>query len=240
MTSPRPPRLPRARSRSARRTRAHSVMTWRARRRRTGSPSALRSPRSQRPRGRPRICAARSHSARRVAYGVEVNRRGASLCTTTKAASSGTGTGRSSSVAKSMCSACPSVPAAMASGSSRPTARRRCARPPGRRAPSARGSSSCPSASRVATAKAALDDSPAPTGSVLVTRRAPPELGGRSRRSPAARRASSGTGAAPPKGISNGGGNWSESTPTRKLPGLGVKVTSVARPMAMGSERPPL
>ena len=37
-----------------------------------------------------------------------------------------------------------------------------------------------------------------------------------------------------------GPGNWSESIPTRKLPGLGVKVTSVARSMAMGSERPPL
>ena len=51
-----------------------------------------------------------------------------------------------------------------------------------------------------------------------------------------------GTGAASsPRAISTGRpGNWSESIPTRKLPGLGVKVTSVARSMAIGSERPPL
>ena len=35
-------------------------------------------------------------------------------------------------------------------------------------------------------------------------------------------------------------GNWSESIPKRKLPALGVKATSVARSMAMGSERPAL
>ncbi len=35
-------------------------------------------------------------------------------------------------------------------------------------------------------------------------------------------------------------GNWSESMPTRKLPGFGVKVTSVASSMAMGSESPAL
>ena len=41
--------------------------------------------------------------------------------------------------------------------------------------------------------------------------------------------------------ISTGGpGNWSESIPKRKLPGFGVKVTSVASSMAMGSESPPL
>ena len=54
-----------------------------------------------------------------------------------------------------------------------------------------------------------------------------------------------GLGAAPgrcsPSAISTGSsGNWSESIPTRKLPGFGVKVTSVASSMAMGSERPPL
>jgi hypothetical protein len=35
-------------------------------------------------------------------------------------------------------------------------------------------------------------------------------------------------------------GNWSESMPTRKLPGLGVKSTSVASSMAIGSDSPPL
>ena len=49
------------------------------------------------------------------------SRRGASLCTITKAASSGTATWRVSRVAKSMWSACPAVAPAMASGSSRPT-----------------------------------------------------------------------------------------------------------------------
>ena len=74
-----------------------------------------------------------------------------------------------------------------------------------------------------------------------MTRMLPPDGGGWSRRRPAARRASGGTGAAAPSAISRGWfGNWSESIPTRKLPGLGVKVTSVARSMAMGSESPPL
>ena len=76
---------------------------------------------------------------------------------------------------------------------------------------------------------------------VLATRTAPPLAGGCSRRSPDARAASAGTGAASPSMISMGRpGNWSESIPTRKLPGFGVKVTSVASPTAMGSESPAL
>ena len=76
---------------------------------------------------------------------------------------------------------------------------------------------------------------------VLVTRAAPPLGGGCRRRSPAARAASAGTGAVSPSMISTGRpGNWSESIPKRKLPGFGVKVTSVASSMAMGSESPPL
>ena len=62
---------------------------------------------------------------------------------------------------------------------------------------------------------------------------------GLERRSPAARGASSATGAAPAQDNLEGlPGNWSESIPTRKLPGLGVKVTSVASSMAMGGRAP--
>ena len=129
----------------------------------------------------------------------------------------------------------------MASGSSSPT----CA--PARRSASwqarasARGSGSWPRASSSATEKAALEDRPAPTGSVLVTRAAPPLGGGWARSRPAARAASAGTGAVSPKAISSGlPGNWSESIPKRKLPGFGVKWTSVARSMAIGSESPEL
>ena len=183
MTAPTPRRLPRASSRSASPTRAHSVTTWRARRRSTGSVSSLRSPSSHRPSGRPRTCAARSHSARRVAYGVLVRRRGASLWTITKAASSGIGTRRVSSVAKSMCSPCPAAAPAMASGSSRPTCAPALRSASWQARASARGSGSWPRASSIATEKAALEDRPAPTGSVLVTRAAPPLGGGWARRS---------------------------------------------------------
>ena len=102
------------------------------------------------------------------------------------------------------------------------------------------GSAGCPSASRKATEKAALDERPAPTGTVLFTVMAPPVGGGHWRKRPAARRAWGGTDAVVPvRGISRDRpGNWSDSTPTRKLSGFGVNVTSVARSMARGSERP--
>ena len=51
---------------------------------------------------------------------------------------------------------------------------RRRARPPGSRGRARAASRSWPSASRSATEKAALEDSPAPTGRVLVTRTVPP------------------------------------------------------------------
>ena len=95
-----------------------------------------------------------------------------------------------------------------------------------------------PSASRTATENAALDDRPAPTGMVLVTRRAPPEGGWAAATRAAARAACGGSGAIPPRGISHGSGYWSLATPIKKLPALGVKVASVARSMAMGSESP--
>ena len=74
-----------------------------------------------------------------------------------------------------MCSACPSLAPAMASGSSSPT----CAPASALRLLAGAGErervGSWPSASSSATEKAALDDRPAPTGSVLVTRTAPPD-----------------------------------------------------------------
>jgi hypothetical protein len=99
---------------------------------------------------------------------------------------------------------------------------------------SAIGSSWCPSVSNSATEKAALDDSPAPTGSVLVTFIDPPAGGCASRNSAAASCPCSGSAtpaaaAAAPQvqppstAISTGwSGNWSESMPTRKLSGFGV------------------
>jgi hypothetical protein len=98
MMAPSATRFPRSSTRSASRTRAHSVTTWRARLLSTGSLSSLRSPSVQSPSGRPSTCAARSHSARLAAYGESTNSRGASLCTMTNAASAGIGTWRISSV----------------------------------------------------------------------------------------------------------------------------------------------
>ena len=121
--------------------------------------------------------------------------------------------------------------------------RRRRARPPGRSRASASGSASWPSASRSATEKAALEERPAPTGSVLVTRTAPPLGGWLQPQEPGRQGGLGGAPAAvPPSRRSRAArpGNWSESIPTRKLPGFGVKVTSVARSMAIGSESPPL
>ena len=110
-----------------------------------------------------------------------------------------------------------------------------------------------PTARRKATEKAALEESPAPTGRVLVTEIVPPEGGGCSRRRQAARRASGGKGAvaAPENGFEESSGNSSgistcragsssESRPIRKLPGCGLNEISVAMPTAMGSESPPL
>jgi hypothetical protein len=90
--------------------------------------------------------------------------------------------------------------------------------------------------------KEALEESPAPSGTVLVTRTVPPGVGWASRTRAAARRASGEGEAVAPwawvRGISHGSGNWSEWMPTRKLAGSGVKVAWVARSMAMGSDRP--
>ena len=110
-----------------------------------------------------------------------------------------------------------------------------------------------PTARRKATEKAALEESPAPTGRVLVTEMVPPADGGWSRRRQAARRASGGKGAvAAPENVcgewsgnSSGistccAGRASESRPIRKLPGCGLNEISVAMPTAMGSESPPL
>ena len=167
--------------------------------------------------------------------------RGASLCTMTKAASSGMGTWCICRVAKSMWSAWPATAPAMASGSSRPTCEPALRSASWQSWANARGSGSWPRASSNATANAALEDSPAPTGRVLVTRATPPDGGAWARKSPAANAASCGTGAVSPSRISIGWpGNWSESIPKRKLPDFGVKVTSVARSMAIGSESPPL
>ena len=104
-------------------------------------------------------------------------------------------------------------------------------------------------ARRKATENAALEESPAPTGRVLVTVIEPPQGGGCSRRRPAARRASGGTGAvvAPAGARSESSGIStclpgisSESRPIRKVPVCGLNETSVAMPTAMGSDSPPL
>ncbi len=186
------------------------------------------------PSGRPSRCAARSHSARLVAYGESTNSRGAPLCTMTNAASFGIATWCISSVWKSICSACPSSAPAIASGSSSPTWAPALRSASWHVVASAIGSSWCPSASSSATENAALDDSPAPTGSVLVTLIDPPAPGCCSLRSAAASRPCSGSGipaaaAAAPQlqppstAISTGwSGYWSESIPMRKLSGFGV------------------
>ena len=115
--------------------------------------------------------------------------RGTSLCTTTNAASVGTATCRVRSDSKSMCRASPSRAPAIARGSSRPTctpaarsaswhsrARASGSRAPGgSRSPGVEGSERAwPTARRKATEKAALEESPAPTGRVLVTEMVPP------------------------------------------------------------------
>ena len=197
MTWPRAARLPRARRRSASRTRAHSVTTWRARRRSTASDSSLRSLELAQAEGAAELLGGplalgppggvgRGHeqSGRLAVHDDEGrllghhDRVGARACGSRCA------------------SAWSAVAPAMASGSSRPT----CA-PVARSASCsvrarARGSGSCPRASSSATEKAALDERPAPTGTVLVTSIRPPAPpgGGQRRRSPAARRASGGRG----------------------------------------------
>ena len=145
-----------------------------------------------------------------------------------------------------MCSVWPCCAPAMASGSRRPTWEPASRSASWQVRASASGSSLWPSASNRATENAALDDRPAPTGSELVTRMAPPELGRWTRRSAEARCECAATTpqATVPNvssAISSGSsGNWSDSMPTRKLPGFGVNVTSVAKSMAIGSESPSL
>ena len=117
----------------------------------------------------------------------------------------------------------PERAAAIVSGSSRPTWAPAPRSASWQSRASVSGSGSWPRARSSATEKAALEDRPAPTGSVLVTRTVPPEGGGRcSRRSPAARRASGGTGAASPRAISSGwSGELVRVDPDEEAAGLG-------------------
>ncbi len=75
---------------------------------------------------------------------------------------------------------------------------------------------------------------------VLVTLMVPPVVGLARETRAAARAAWGGADAVSPRGISQDSPNWSLWSPMRKLSGSGSKVASVARSMAMGSDRPAL
>ena len=122
MTAPTPVRLPRPKRRSTSRTRSHSVMTWRARRRSTGSDSTLRSPSSHRPRGRPMRFAARLALGPAVGVARRRPARGRSRSAPRRTPPlRGWRPDETPGVAKSMKRAWPAWAPRMAKGSSSPT-----------------------------------------------------------------------------------------------------------------------
>ena len=232
----------RPRSRSASRTRAHSVTTWRARRRSTGSTSALEVAElaaAERPAeevggplalGAPRGVGRAREEAGDLAVHDDERRVGGkrdvarSRGWRSRCAGRGRRWRRRSSA-----------------GRAGPRAPPRRARPPGSRgrAPAGRGRGRARAGARPRRRRSTTGR-PRP-GACWSPGRLPPRavVGAAGARPPGRPRAEPGRSS--PRAISTGwSGNWSESIPTRKLPGLGVKVTSVARSMAMGSESPPL
>ncbi len=195
-------RLPRARSRSASRTRAHSVTTWRARRRSTGSASALRSPSAQSRAGAEDLGRPLALGPARGVGGRAASRRGASLCTITNAASVGDG-----HLAGLECG---EVDAAARARRRRrrwpadragPRARRRCARASWQVRASASGSASWPSGEAGARREGGARGQARPDRDGAGHPGVPPLGGGCRRRSPAARSGhAGGTGAVLPNG----------------------------------------